>query len=78
MWRKVNKIRVDRPKTVAFSPTKSLLCENFCPTQNRSMKNVAIAFLVVIVASIFLSSCKSKERCAAYGEANKYQIERRR
>ncbi|MDD2962716.1 MAG: hypothetical protein PHQ65_07625 [Bacteroidales bacterium] len=42
------------------------------------MKKIAIALLLILSATLILSSCKSNESCAAYGEAGKYQIERRR
>jgi hypothetical protein len=42
------------------------------------MKKLAVFFLATFVAALILSSCKSQESCAAYGEAKKYKVERRR
>ena len=41
------------------------------------MKKIAIALLIALVSGIFLSSCRSSNACAAYGETGKYQIETR-
>ncbi len=38
----------------------------------------ALAMIALVLAGLFLSSCKSQENCAAYGEAKKFQIEKRR
>jgi hypothetical protein len=42
------------------------------------MKKIIIFLLLVIGASAILSSCRSQEQCAAYGEARKFQVEHRR
>lgn len=47
-------------------------------TENRNRKLKALALLVLVVAAIIVSSCKSQENCAAYGEAKNYQIEKKR
>lgn len=40
------------------------------------MKKIVIIALTLIVVGIIVSSCTSGQRCAAYGEHNRYQIER--
>ncbi len=42
------------------------------------MKKIVVFLLVVFSFSILISSCKSSQKCAAYGEANRYKIERNR
>lgn len=61
-----------------FRRQRVYFVENFALSQFRSMKKIAIALLLILSATLILSSCKSNESCAAYGEAGKYQIERRR
>ncbi len=39
------------------------------------MKKIAIFLAVTLLACLFLSSCKSSERCSAYGEVHKFQVE---
>jgi hypothetical protein len=41
------------------------------------MKKVIVLILAVITIGIMMYSCKSAESCPAYGEAKKFQIERR-
>jgi hypothetical protein len=41
------------------------------------MKKIVVLVLAIVTLGIVLSSCKSKESCPAYGEAKKFQIERR-
>lgn len=41
------------------------------------MKKIVILVLLVITLGIIAWSCKSVESCPAYGEAKKFQIERR-
>jgi hypothetical protein len=40
------------------------------------MKKLAFIMLVAISVGIIMSSCKSSQKCAAYGEASRYKIER--
>ena len=40
------------------------------------MKKIIAIALTLIVVSIIVSSCTSGQRCAAYGERSRYQIER--
>ncbi len=40
------------------------------------MKKVVFALLTIVVLGI-ISSCASNQNCAAYGEKQRYQIERR-
>ncbi len=42
------------------------------------MKKIVVLLLAAFITGLILSSCKSKESCAAYGEAKKYKVERRR
>jgi hypothetical protein len=46
-------------------------------SENRSRKLKGLALLVLMVAALIVSSCKSQESCAAYGEAKNYQIEKK-
>lgn len=41
------------------------------------MKKIVVLVLAVITLGIMMYSCKSAESCPAYGEAKKFQIERR-
>lgn len=41
------------------------------------MKKIVVLVLAVFTLGIIMSSCKSAESCPAYGEAKKFQIERR-
>jgi len=42
------------------------------------MKKLGLIMLVVMSLGIILSSCKSSQKCAAYGEASRYKVERSR
>ncbi len=46
-------------------------------SENNSYKLKGLALLVLVVVAIIVSSCKSQENCAAYGEAKNYQIEKK-
>jgi len=39
------------------------------------MKKIFIVIVVLVVFSFVLSSCKSSEKCPAYGQANQEQSE---
>ncbi|HNU20968.1 MAG TPA: hypothetical protein PK028_00900 [Bacteroidales bacterium] len=39
-------------------------------------EKIALILLFVFLIGM-IASCKSEERCAAYGEAKKYQVEKR-
>jgi hypothetical protein len=41
------------------------------------MKKVIVLLIAVMAVGIILVSCKAAEKCAAYGEAKKFQIEQR-
>ena len=41
------------------------------------MKKIVVLVLAIVTLGIVMSSCKSSESCPAYGEAKKFQIERR-
>ncbi len=42
------------------------------------MKKLGLIMLVVMSLGIIMSSCQSSQKCAAYGEASRYKIERNR
>jgi len=42
---------------------------------NHRLRKTVVVFLLFIFTGILLSSCKTRERCAAYGEYRKYQAE---
>ena len=41
------------------------------------MKKAIILILAFVTIGIIMISCKSAEKCPAYGEAKKFQIEQR-
>ena len=41
------------------------------------MKKIIIFLIAVVTIGIVMVSCKSAEKCPAYGEAKKFQIEQR-
>ena len=43
----------------------------------KTMKKIVVLVLAVVTIGVMMSSCKSAESCSAYGEAKKFQIERR-
>ncbi|MBL6949804.1 MAG: hypothetical protein ISR57_04075 [Bacteroidales bacterium] len=42
----------------------------------KSMKKVIITVLSIVVIGMIISSCSSGQKCAAYGEKSRYQVER--
>jgi hypothetical protein len=42
------------------------------------MKKFALIMLVVMSLGIIMSSCQSSQKCAAYGEASRYKVDRNR
>ena len=40
-----------------------------------NLRKTAVLFLLFIFTGILLSSCRTREKCAAYGEYRKYRIE---
>ncbi len=42
------------------------------------MKKFVLTMLVIMTLGMILSSCQSSQKCAAYGEASRYKIERNR
>ena len=42
------------------------------------MKKIVLSLLVVVSLGLILSACQSSKKCAAYGEASRYKIERNR
>jgi hypothetical protein len=56
-------------------------CITFAPSGKRKsrvniMKKILFFILATVIAGI-VSSCSSNQNCAAYGEKQRYQIERR-
>lgn len=43
----------------------------------KSIKKVVFLAMALIVLGIFFSSCKTREKCPAYGETHKFQIEQK-
>jgi len=41
------------------------------------MKKAVIVVVAVVLIGMFLSSCKTSEKCPAYGETHRYQIEQK-
>ncbi len=41
------------------------------------MKKILIVIAALVLVVVFASSCKSTKKCAAYGEAQRYQKETR-
>ncbi len=41
------------------------------------MKKIVVLFIAMVILGIIVISCKSAEKCPAYGEAKKFQIEQR-
>jgi hypothetical protein len=42
---------------------------------NHKLRKTVVVFLLFIFAGVLLSSCKTRERCSAYGEYRKFQAE---
>lgn len=42
----------------------------------KNMKKIVILFLTIVVVGLIISSCTTGQRCAAYGERGRYQVER--
>lgn len=40
------------------------------------MKKFAVTMLVAISLGLIATACQSSQKCAAYGEVNRYRIER--
>jgi uncharacterized protein YxeA len=41
------------------------------------MKKIFVILLTLVFIAIVISSCKIREKCPAYGETQKYQIEQK-
>lgn len=41
------------------------------------MKRIVVLLIAFVTIGIIMVSCKSAEKCPAYGEAKKFQIEQR-
>ncbi|HPE86546.1 MAG: hypothetical protein PHU97_12110 [Bacteroidales bacterium] len=39
------------------------------------MKKLSLVLAAALLMTILLSSCKTRERCPAYGESHKFQVE---
>lgn len=42
----------------------------------KNIKKVVIMVLTIVVIGMIVSSCTSGQRCAAYGERSRYQVDR--
>jgi len=42
---------------------------------NYRLRKILVFFLLLLFTGAVLSSCKTRERCAAYGEYRKFQVE---
>lgn len=40
------------------------------------MKKIFLGLTIIVFLAVIVISCKSGEKCAAYGERQRYQIER--
>jgi hypothetical protein len=43
--------------------------------KNTNLRKTTVLFLLLIMAGILLSSCRTRDKCAAYGEYRKYKVE---
>lgn len=43
----------------------------------KSIKKAAALIIAVLIAGMVISSCKTREKCPAYGETQKFQIEQK-
>ncbi|MBE0648216.1 MAG: hypothetical protein IH596_10580 [Bacteroidales bacterium] len=43
---------------------------------SKNIKKVVILAMTIVVVGLIVSSCTSGQRCAAYGERSRYQVER--
>jgi hypothetical protein len=41
------------------------------------MKKIAVLIITIVILGIIVSSCKTREKCPAYGETQKFQIEQK-
>jgi hypothetical protein len=41
------------------------------------MKKVAVLIITIVILGIIATSCKTREKCPAYGETQKFQIEQK-
>lgn len=44
--------------------------------KKEQIKNISILFAAMILMGTLLSSCKSTQKCPAYGEAKHFRVER--
>jgi hypothetical protein len=65
-------------KEVLLIRRKVILLQHIKPKNQNSvqMKKVIVATLLVVFVAAGLTSCKSHERCAAYGKINKIETEK--
>jgi hypothetical protein len=43
--------------------------------KNTNLRKTTVLFLLLIIAGTLFSSCKTRDKCAAYGEYRKYKVE---
>jgi hypothetical protein len=41
------------------------------------MKKTVLILVTVLLIGLFFSSCKTSEKCPAYGESHKFQVEQK-
>jgi hypothetical protein len=41
------------------------------------MKKVVVLIIAIVISGMVISSCKTREKCPAYGESQKFQIEQK-
>jgi len=42
-----------------------------------SVKKVVAVIIAIVISGMVISSCKTREKCPAYGESQKFQIEQK-
>lgn len=42
-----------------------------------SVKKVVALIIAIVISGMVISSCKTREKCPAYGETQKFQIEQK-
>ncbi|HRZ21299.1 MAG TPA: hypothetical protein P5184_06500 [Bacteroidales bacterium] len=41
------------------------------------LKKVVVLIVAIVITGLVVSSCKTREKCPAYGETQKFQIEQK-
>ena len=74
---RVNKNHRILGEIVAFKYTNRLFCIRI-RIRSKIMKKLIYILLLSMIGGLVLVSCKSQEKCAAYGEAKNFKIEQRK